>query len=48
MVYENKEVPSIKNNMIAHSHNSNEKEVGPNIQRQFNPYTNNMGTTIGK
>jgi len=46
MVYENKEVPNMDNNLIAHSHNQYSKEAGPNIMRQFNPYTNNQGTTI--
>jgi len=44
-VYEHKEVAN-KDNMIEHSHN-HIAAAGP-VQHSFNPYTNNMGTTIGK
>ena len=47
-VYENKEVASNTNSMISHPHNAHTKQVGPNIGCQFNPYTDNKGTTIGK
>ena len=47
-VYEKREVVD-KDNMIAHSHNHTAAEAPGNRQQaQFNPYTNNMGTTCGK
>ena len=44
-VYEKKEVTN-KENMIEQPHN-HIAASGPR-QHSFNPYTNNMGTTIGK
>jgi hypothetical protein len=44
-VYENREVPSMRN-VIAQPHHS----AGGNIEHKegFNPYVNNQGTTVGK
>jgi hypothetical protein len=49
-VYEHKHVGDSQD-MIEHSHNhtSAPNALSGNQQRQgFNPYTNNMGTTLGK
>ena len=45
-VYEKKHVQDSQD-MIEHSHNHVRQAAG-NQQRSFNPYTNNMGTTLGK
>ena len=44
--YEKKQVAT-QEDMIEHVHNHTKTAAG-NQQRAFNPYTNNMGTTIGK
>lgn len=44
--YEKKQVAT-QEDMIEHTHNHTKTAAG-NQQRAFNPYTNNMGTTIGK
>lgn len=46
-VYEKREVVD-KDNMIAHSHNHAAEAPGTRKHADFNPYTNNYGTTIGK
>ena len=45
-VYEHREVPN-KDDMIAHPAKHSTLKSG-NQMRNFNPYTNNMGTTVGK
>lgn len=45
-VYEKKEVTNC-NNMVEQPHNHVQAAAGPR-QHSFNPYTNNMGTTLGK
>jgi hypothetical protein len=46
-VYEKRETVE-SNNMIAHSHNHAAEAPGIRQKAQFNPYTNNMGTTVGR
>ena len=44
--YEKKQIVT-SDDVIEHTHNHTKTAAG-NQQRAFNPYTNNMGTTIGK
>ena len=50
-VYEKRAVPE-HTEMLVHPHNQirtkTTSEAAPNRERAYNPYTNNMGTTIGK
>ena len=39
---------SADHNMIAPSNNHIPRSCGENVQHNFNAYTNNFGTTVGK
>jgi len=50
-VFEKRQMPE-HTNMIVHPHDkiysAPQAESASTVQRGFNPYTNNFGTTIGK